>query len=347
MRVMECRARIKYLLLLLLLLGAEVSYAQQFTVMELNCENIFDCKHDSLKNDTEYLPDGALHWTPKKYWQKLDNISRVIVSSSGVAKDGVMSDLPALVGLCEVENDSTMRDLTKRSMLRNAKYDYVMTSSADLRGVDVALLYQRSRFRLCHSHSLTVPKYKNLSPTRDILYVKGITTLLDTLHVFVVHAPSRRGGEAETRGYRVAVAKRLMSGIDSVMLSVPDSKVMVMGDFNDYCGDAALRYLCGEEDNAERSHSTVLYDVSCSARGLHNDVPGTYRYQGEWRSLDHILVSSSLAPYVRRCYINDPDFLLTEDKRYGGKTPRRSFKGPLFDKNGYSDHLPLIIDFSK
>ena len=27
-----------------------------FTMVELNCENLFDCRHDSLKEDTEYLP---------------------------------------------------------------------------------------------------------------------------------------------------------------------------------------------------------------------------------------------------------------------------------------------------
>lgn len=338
---------LRCLIVFSLLSGVGRVMAQQLMVMELNCENIFDCKHDSLKNDTEYLPDGAMHWTPKKYWQKLDNIARVIVSPVNSSPNGAVAELPALVGLCEVENDSTMRDLTKRSMLRNAGYDYVMTSSADLRGIDVALLYQRSRFRLCGVNTFSVPKYKNLPPTRDILYAKGITNLLDTLHVFVVHAPSRRGGEAETRGYRVAVAHRLLSAIDSVMLSVPDSKVLVMGDFNDYCGDAALRYLCGENGVTGRKHTTCLQDVSCEARGIHNNVAGTYRYQGEWHSLDHILVSAALQPHVRRCYINDPDFLLTEEKRYGGKTPHRSFQGPRFDKDGYSDHLSLIIELTK
>ena len=29
------------------------------TFVELNCENMFDCRHDSLKNDVEYLPDSG------------------------------------------------------------------------------------------------------------------------------------------------------------------------------------------------------------------------------------------------------------------------------------------------
>ena len=52
-------------------------------------------------------------------------------------------DTPALVALCEVENDSVLRDLTRYSVLREAGYRYVITHSPDERGINVALLYQR------------------------------------------------------------------------------------------------------------------------------------------------------------------------------------------------------------
>ena len=31
-----------------------------FTFVQFNCENLFDCQHDSLKNDVEFLPDGVV-----------------------------------------------------------------------------------------------------------------------------------------------------------------------------------------------------------------------------------------------------------------------------------------------
>ena len=37
--------------------------ASLFTVVELNCENLFDCRHDSLREDTEFLPTSYRHWT--------------------------------------------------------------------------------------------------------------------------------------------------------------------------------------------------------------------------------------------------------------------------------------------
>src|SRR3712207_8786524 len=42
-------------------------------------------------------------------------------------------------------NDSVLTDLTKKSLLRNARYEYVMTDSPDERGIDVALLYSPFR----------------------------------------------------------------------------------------------------------------------------------------------------------------------------------------------------------
>ena len=40
-------------------------------------------------------------------------------------------NFPVLIGLCEVENDTVMRDLTLYSPLKEADYRYVMTHSPD------------------------------------------------------------------------------------------------------------------------------------------------------------------------------------------------------------------------
>ena len=116
-----------------------------FTFVQLNCENLFDCRHDTLKQDTEFMPEGSRHWTRSRYWKKLDNISRSIVACG---MDGREWTLPDMVALCEVENDSVMYDLTRRSLLRGAGYEYVMTNSPDVRGIDVALMYSPFSFAL-------------------------------------------------------------------------------------------------------------------------------------------------------------------------------------------------------
>ena len=72
---------------------------------------------------------------------------------------------------------------------------------------------------------------------------------------------------------------------------------------------------------------------------------GTYRYKGEWNSLDHIIVSPSIYNKVDTVFIHSPKFLLEEDKFYGGFMPRRTYKGMKFQKKGFSDHLPLVARF--
>ncbi len=56
-----------------------------FTMVELNCENLFDCRHDSLKEDTEYLPTSYRHWTPYRYWTKLNHIGQELSHVESIA----------------------------------------------------------------------------------------------------------------------------------------------------------------------------------------------------------------------------------------------------------------------
>lgn len=293
------------------------------TFMELNCENLFDTRHDSLKNDLEFLPDGSYKWTPYRYWAKLNHLGQEIVAQS--------DPVPDFVAMCEVENDSVMFDLTKRSLLRNAGYEYVMTSSPDERGIDVALLYQPASFALLHSHSIRIKPLPDTRPTRDILYASGLVITGDTLHIFVVHAPSRRGGEQVSRPYRLLVASQLAEAVDSVYAISRDAKIIIAGDFNDYADSPALQYL----------YEHHLINMSADAQGSHG-AKATYRWHGEWRSLDQILCSPSLAARKQSSVIGDLPFLLEDDEKYGGKKPYRTYLGPRY-LGGYSDHLPLVV----
>ena len=311
-----------------------------FTFVELNCENLFDTKHDSLKNDREFCEGGTRRWTPQRYWHKVNAIGKELVSCGG---EGENWQIPDLVALIEVENDSVLFDLTRRSLLRKAGYQYVMTDSPDQRGIDVALLYQPFSFMLdtCYSIRITPPAGRR--PTRDILYVKGYADVLaasdsalatKAMHVFVVHAPSRSGGQSQSEPYRLLVSSVLCGSIDSIRADEPDARIIVAGDFNDYYTDASVRQI--EEHG--------MKNVSAGVQG-HNGAKGTYRYQGEWGSLDQIIVSESLLADMSDtdCHIHDLPFLTEEDKVYGGVRPHRTYSGFKYDSKGFSDHLPLIL----
>ena len=300
------------------------SFSQSLTVVELNCENLFDYSDDVGKDDVEYLPEATRHWTKKRYWKKLNNIAQELLSTSD---DGI----PDLIALCEVENDSVLHDLTKRSLLRNAGYEYLMTSSPDLRGIDVALLYSPFSFAPIRSYPLRVTPVDGMRPTRDILYVSGLISSGDTLHVFVVHAPSRYGGERYSRPFRQVVADRLCQSLDSIRAITTDAQILIAGDFNDGPDSPMLQQICRQR----------IRNLTKDARGA-NGVKGTYRYKGEWERIDHILGSPNIYNKVDTVYIHAPKFLLEEEKLYGGLRPRRTYNGMRYQP-GYSDHLPLVI----
>lgn len=296
------------------------------TFVELNCENLFDYHHDEGKDDTEYLPEATRHWTKQRYWRKLNHIAQELLSCSD---DGI----PDLIALCEVENDSALIDLTKRSLLRNAGYEYLMTNSPDLRGIDVALLYSPFTFAPIRSYSIRVTPVEQMRPTRDILYACGQTVSGDMLHVFVVHFPSRFGGEKYSRPFRQAAADRLCQSIDSIQAVTSEPKILIAGDFNDDDESLIIKQI-------EQHDIRNLTKEASAPKGVH----GTYRYKGQWESIDHILGSPSISNKVGAAFIHAPEFLLEEEKRYGGYRPRRTYNGPRYQP-GYSDHLPLVVRF--
>ena len=181
---------------------------------------------------------------------------------------------------------------------------------------------------------MRVEPIKDMRPTRDILYASGVTASGDTLHVIVAHLPSRRGGEKYSRPFRMAAARQVAAVVDSIYNNVSAvAKIIVAGDFNDYSNSESIQLLCSKR----------MTEVSKEANGC-NGAKGTYRYQGLWGSLDHILVSRPLADILAECYVNDAEFLIERDERYGGVKPRRNYLGPRY-LNGFSDHLPLVARF--
>ena len=313
-----------------------------FRVVSWNIENLFDTHHDSLKNDREFLPDAMRHWNCSRYKRKLADIARVITAIGEW-------NPPALVGLCEVENDTVLRDLTRRSPLKELDYRYVMTDSPDSRGIDVALLYQRDLFKLLSSRSISIPPLKQHRPTRDLLHVSGLLLTEDTLDVFVCHLPSRSGGAKESEPYRLHAAQILRTEADSILHKRLHPQVIIMGDFNDYPTNKSIWKVLEAEAPSPALSPLKLYHLL--ARKAKSKDFGSYKYQGEWGLLDHLIVSGTLLNRSGEFFTSEEKtnvcllpFLLIEDKKYGDKEPFRTYKGMKY-QGGVSDHLPIYTDF--
>jgi len=325
--------------------SAGVIYAQNgFRVMFYNTENLFDCDHDSLKNDTEYLPSSMRAWHYGRYKQKINNIAKVIAAVGEWTP-------PVLVGLCEVENNRVMDDLVKYSSLKEFEYRYIMTNSRDERGIDVALLYQRGSFRLLHQESVRIFfQEKGRKPTRDILYASGLVSTGDTLDVFVIHFPSRAGGERESEPARKFVASVLKQKTDSLSLYRFHPNILIMGDFNDGHKSVAISKTLGAVSPNSLISDHSLYDLFIQSGDKISH--GTYKYQGEWETIDHIIVSGYLLQkkegfFVKGSMAHVPSlsFLMEKDEKYTGYCPFRTYVGMKYH-GGFSDHLPIFVDFS-
>lgn len=312
---------------------------QAFCVMEYNVENFFDCRHDTLKNDTEFLPDALRGWNWKRFNDKRNKIAKVILAASA-------SQVPDVVALCEVENVYCMESLTKYSPLRDAAYKYFMTDSPDERGIDVAFLYQPATFRPLGTRSVRINVFPGQKPTRDLLHVAGKTVTGDTLDFIVCHLPSRAGGK-RTESYRRYVAKTVRAVADSVTSIRLAPHLIILGDFNDTPQSVTLHEELGALTlSSDSPKPFALYNLM----GEKSD--GTYRYKGQWSMLDQFIVSGSLlqpdSPVQTsslKAFVLKFPFLLKRDERYGGETPFRTYIGPRYN-GGFSDHLPILLELT-
>ena len=108
-----------------------------------NQENLFDTCHDVGKRDFEFLPTGSNRWNARKYKSKLRNMSRALAD---MGTDVLPNVGCAIIGLSEVENAKALDDLTAEAPLRARGYKYILVEGPDMRGVDVALLYNPALF---------------------------------------------------------------------------------------------------------------------------------------------------------------------------------------------------------
>ena len=321
-----------------------VSYAQtgvRERVVFYNTENLFDTRNDTLTADDDFTPRGKQHWNRERYTRKLLNISKVL-SSLGAGK------FPLLIGLSEVENRGVVSDLVNKTVLADGNYGIVHADSPDARGIDVALLYRKDSFRLLHNAFLPV-RLKSGETTRDILYCEGISAPNDTLHVFVCHFPSMRGGEAKSEWKRVKAASVVRQKVDSIQDIHPRAMILILGDLNGRANTSAQKTLKTRNPESGTIESENFYNTGYYLLGKNY---GSYRYKGEWQTLDHIIVSGNLLngeaglQVSRRMGIYDADFLLEEERGTFGVRPKPTYRGPHYI-GGYSDHLPVFIDLKK
>ncbi|MFM1930704.1 MAG: hypothetical protein RL226_7 [Bacteroidota bacterium] len=307
-----------------------------------NVENLFDTNDEPGKADDDFTPVGDFRWDVTKYNHKLDRIADVLF---GMAHSG---ELPAIVGLSEIENAQVLEDLIQHPALETGDYAFIHEESRDVRGIDVALLFRPNLFRYLDHEMINFEELTNTSfDARDILHVIGELPDGETLHVFVNHWPSRRAGKSDTEFKRIAAGTALRIAINKILEEEAEPLIVVMGDFNDEPHDKSIHSALKAHEQADSD--TALVNLAWPAV---KDEAGTVEYDGDWFMFDQLMVSGNMlrrAPWkVRKgeMHIYTKGDVIFKGKHRKEVKPNRTYVGENY-KGGYSDHLAVYLHLTK
>jgi endonuclease/exonuclease/phosphatase family metal-dependent hydrolase len=325
------------------------SFAFPLTLMSYNVENLFD----DVKNGTEYRefnPDRGA-WNTDLFKARIDSIGEVVRKTVPGGADVLLFQ--------EIENENALRALVDDG-LRGMGYAWEVFVPKRGLSANVAMV---SRLPVTNVRAHAVGPWKRSTPIRDIVEAE-IEVGGHVLYVFNDHWKSKIGGVRVTEPSRVESCFVLARRVREILRQSPSADILVAGDFNENVDEYARTG--GKYQTAflpDRGPAPAMFasrSIFLSSDALRVGVSGdrlilyepwfevkasrrgSYFYQGDWLTVDHILLSPGLLDprgFTYRRGSFGPvklDFLLLPGgapKRWTGK------KGP----RGYSDHLPLLI----
>lgn len=306
-------------------------------VLFYNAENLFDTLDDPrTKGDEEFTPDGEKFWDEDRLQEKLLHLSKAITL--------LHNELPAIIGLAEVENRSVLEMLIQTTHLKNGNYKIIHYESDDPRGIDCALLYNPTVFSLIRAdkHILHVTDEPDFR-TRDILEVHGKLNGAEVTF-FVNHWPSRKEGVRQTEHRRRCAAQLLRKRVDEILHFDRLSNILIMGDFNDTPDDDSLHGIL----RAKGQHELAKNDlINLLIEEEHHGL-GTHVHQGEWMVFDQLIVSQALLQGRNGLSVLKNNAFIFKNKELlftypnGNTKPNASYSGDTYH-GGYSDHLPVFV----
>lgn len=316
-----------------------VSFKERYTYENIQGKKIIR----PLILQDEYSATGKKVWTEARYNQKLKNLAHVI---SQLGKDQTQS-APVIVGLCEIENRKVVEDLINQPTLKPYNYGIAHFNSFDARGVDVALIYQKDRFRVTETKPHVIEIFNddgNRTYTRDILQVTG---LLDGEEItfLVNHWPSRSGGEKASMPKRAKAAEVMKGIFDDIRAKNPNAKIMAMGDFNDDPVSPSIKKIMGAKGDKDKVKDSDIYNIM---EPMYKKGMGTLAYRDSWNLFDQILTTGNMVETKKeyksyKIYKSDifsPAYTVTPEGQYKGY-PFRMYGGDTYYANGYSDHFAV------
>ena len=309
-----------YLFLFFALISTTCLTQKSERIAFYNVENLFDTI-DGPNNDAEFLPTGKKKWNSDKFIEKVNHINKVFCELN----------TPMLIGLCEIENVTVLNEIISENKALKY-YKTVHYDSKDARGIDVGMIYNSKKLKVADQGFIryTLPG-QTKATSRDIVWAK-FNYKKESFYAMTNHWPSRRGGTEKSEAKRLKAANSARHFIDSLLNIDANTKIILMGDLNDYPSNNSVQLIM------EKLQPKI---VSSS-----NKFGGTHNYKGEWNILDHICISNGWGNGKLRSTSNHGTIHTTEEllSTYKGNiVPFRTYGGAKY-LGGYSDHLPVYIE---
>lgn len=338
----------RFLLIFLLLGISQTIFCQKKyqirTIAFYNLENLYDTINDPTIND-ESSPIMEMK-TGKSiaYLEKINNMAKVL---SEIGKKET-NNSPVIIGVAEIENRTVLEDLLKTDYLKRKNYGIIQFNSPDLRGIDVALLYQQQFFKPIESKPFELKLWESDGVriyTRDELLVSGYLDD-ELIHIIVNHWPSRRGGEKASRSRREKAAYLNTQIIEKIKKTNPNAKIIVMGDLNDDPINLSLKNILKTKSKKSQVKNGDIYNPM---ENLFKKGNNTLVYRDNLNLFDQIMVTSPFLASKKnyssykfyKAGIFKPSYLTTQTGKYKGY-PFRSWGSSGFT-GGFSDHYPVYI----
>lgn len=299
-----------------------------------NVENLFppDPKAEHVLNPTD---SGLRNWDEKRYENKIGKIAHVLE----LVKEN-QQILPAIIGLAEISTDSVLTNIVAQPIFEN-NYAYIHFDSLDERGVDVALLYDKTKCEILHSEPISFifefenPGNSSFDTTRDVLFCK-VKISNEIINFFVVHLPSKRENDVN-KPKRDYILNKIKAKILHEQKENPEAATIVLGDFNENAGnDSINNFLIENGKIILKNPFSELY-LNKTYSTFHND---------DGLLFDQILLSPEF--FSERFKINFEqafvfnNFKLASWDRKFQDRPFRTYAGTRY-LGGYSDHFPVIV----
>ncbi len=315
---------------------------EKWTVMSWNVQNLFD----GIDDGTEYseFDPGSGNWDDRLYQRRLERTGEVISGGTSGSVD--------LVILQELENPGILDDLAD-GPLRGSAYHWRLAIS----GYSIIRCGVLSRYPL-RDIDVVDCGYYGIRPLRPALAFT-VDTPAGPVRVIALHWKSPRDGRPATEDARCCEAAVSKGLVEPMLLRNPDVEILIIGDLNTP-GDglvrpAALAPWFPEID--PETDEAVLYRTDLQeGAGIHDGVvvffdpdpdpasgpTGTYWYRDDWERPDRALLSRGL--------IESPGLVFESCRTAAelvGDGTGRPIRWVTDWEEGYSDHLPLMLEFRK